>query len=129
MLIVNLDGVDHRLTFKHGYSDVWVFGKDKTWTTQRIPTDTLARLYPIDAPELTVEGFTELSPEDNPDKAVGKKIALKRLTDKLPKEHSKKIWDAVRKVYPKIQVSAPHVQSRTEWRRGDVDYIISTVYA
>lgn len=112
MLLVNLDGVDHRLKFEHGYIDVW--NGDQI---QRIPQWTIAKLFPLDEPEMAIEGCTELSPEDNPNKAIGKKIALTRLTDKLSKEHSKIVWDAVRQKYPKIRVSAPRIKSRTDWRR------------
>jgi hypothetical protein len=97
MMTVMINNVPHKLQFTHYYRDVERLTRKNEFVTVTIPTICCARIWPADEPEMYVEGSAFLNPEDNPDKAVGRRIALERAAS-LFEEKSERaaIWKAVR---------------------------------
>jgi hypothetical protein len=110
VITVNINNQNFKLTFNHN------FFKGHTHMGEPFSyyTGTTARLFPENEPEMAIEGHATLHPDDNPNYAVGRKIALTRLTRRLTKELSAEVWKAVRESGTKINVTIPRgaVQER-----------------
>lgn len=97
-MIVNLDGVDHRIRFEYLYVTDLLSDTKEPYAT--ICTIEKGNGYTIQNSETkrewnkVVEGMTVCSEEDQFDRVVGRKVALTRALKGLPKEHRKIIWDA-----------------------------------
>lgn len=103
MITVTIDNQNYRLAFHHTYQDIVLPNKDGSFTDVRIPVETVARFYKEDEPEYALEGLAKLHPADNPDKAIGRRIALTRLLEKLDREHRKVVGHAVNKSGTKLR--------------------------
>ena len=97
MMTIQISGVEHKLQFTHFYREVEKLTRNNEWVTVKIPTICCARIWPTDEPEMAVEGSSFLNPTDNPDKAIGRKIALERVTSFFPEKSERAaIWKAVK---------------------------------
>jgi hypothetical protein len=96
MIRVTLSNGEHQLAFRHNYVQDWVI-KGNNWTERVRPMEGEVRLIPIAEPAMAIEANYWVHPNDNPDKAIGRRIALQKLTDRLEnKEDARVIWEAYR---------------------------------
>lgn len=119
MLTVNLNGQNHKLVIRHDWKDGFTYEYNPdTHKYEQVPyryfEKTVARIYPENEPEMALEAQARFNPADNLNYAVGRKLALTRLTRQLDKHESQKVWEAVRNSGMKINVTIPRdaIQSR-----------------
>jgi hypothetical protein len=87
-------------TGTYGLSFVYEYGNRNG---VEVPVTTTVKMYPVDRPDLFVSGMSELSAGDNPDKAVGRLVAVKRLFVKLNPAQRKAVGHALNKAGVKLK--------------------------
>jgi hypothetical protein len=109
MITVNINNVPHIVKFQHLYTPVFT-SMHPDAEPQDIPVETHVKIYPKDEPEMFVEGISRLHWNDNPNKAIGRKLALTRAVNAAfpdDKNARKAVWDAVKASGMNIDVTIP----------------------